>query len=97
MRNSSRTMDKGLLDLTLKPWSIRGNLISWASSKLTSLFCERPHERSEVPYPLKRVKGQATEWEKMFSNNVSAKGPSKFKNEKTKNKIRKWAKTGRAI
>ena len=34
---------------------------------------------------------------KMFSNNVSAKGPSKFKNEKTKNKIRTWAKTGRAI
>lgn len=33
----------------------------------------------------------------MFSNNVSGKGPSKFKNEKTNNKIRTWEKTGRAI
>lgn len=73
-------------------------MISWALSKLKSLFCERPpHKSSEVPYLLKRIKEQATEWEKMFSNNVSGKGPSKFKNEKTNNKIRTWEKTERAI
>lgn len=72
-------------------------MVSWALSKLKSLFCERPHKRSEVLYPLKRIKGQATEWEKMFSNNVSGKGLSKFKNEKANNEIRTWAKTRRAI